>query len=263
MCLRPGDYRQVVISTVKEVGGPSFFCLMVIAVGFLPVFTLVVLIAHTACVFSQMAPYTVPAASVGVDFSSYRQVLSNAADLALANAARETKFSSQTAWVATNDVTKLDATILHRFAEQYGTVTMRPCVAPSQAAFIAWSDKYLLQRIIATMYSFRPLWCSLWHPAHLSPESDLSRKGTARHIFYAWGNAKTDELERASKQLGKNNCVLHVRELINAFRVGLANYLQETKHDNHRAQKLSAGAGMWFTNMDQNTVKAFLETYKP
>src|SRR5438445_654756 len=37
---RPGDYHQVVISAVKEVGGASFFALLVIAVAFLPVFTL-------------------------------------------------------------------------------------------------------------------------------------------------------------------------------------------------------------------------------
>ena len=37
---RPGDYHRVVISAVKEVGGPSFFALLVIAVAFLPVFTL-------------------------------------------------------------------------------------------------------------------------------------------------------------------------------------------------------------------------------
>jgi Cu(I)/Ag(I) efflux system membrane protein CusA/SilA len=37
---RPGSYKDVVISAVKEVGGPSFFALMVIAVSFLPVFTL-------------------------------------------------------------------------------------------------------------------------------------------------------------------------------------------------------------------------------
>ena len=37
---RPGDYHKVVISAVKEVGGPSFFALLVIAVSFLPVFTL-------------------------------------------------------------------------------------------------------------------------------------------------------------------------------------------------------------------------------
>jgi Cu(I)/Ag(I) efflux system membrane protein CusA/SilA len=37
---RKGDYREVVISAVKEVGGPSFFALLVIAISFLPVFTL-------------------------------------------------------------------------------------------------------------------------------------------------------------------------------------------------------------------------------
>jgi Cu(I)/Ag(I) efflux system membrane protein CusA/SilA len=37
---RPGDFKDVVINAVKEVGGPSFFALLVIAVSFMPVFTL-------------------------------------------------------------------------------------------------------------------------------------------------------------------------------------------------------------------------------
>lgn len=37
---RPGSYKDVVIDAVKEVGGPSFFALLVIAVAFIPVFTL-------------------------------------------------------------------------------------------------------------------------------------------------------------------------------------------------------------------------------
>jgi len=37
---RPGSYKDVIISAVKEVGGPSFFALLVIAVSFIPVFTL-------------------------------------------------------------------------------------------------------------------------------------------------------------------------------------------------------------------------------
>lgn len=37
---RPGSYKDVVINAVKEVGGPSFFALLVIAVSFIPVFTL-------------------------------------------------------------------------------------------------------------------------------------------------------------------------------------------------------------------------------
>lgn len=37
---RPTDYKEVIITAVKEVGGPSFFALLVIAVSFLPVFSL-------------------------------------------------------------------------------------------------------------------------------------------------------------------------------------------------------------------------------
>ena len=37
---RRKDYHRVVIDAVKEVGGPSFFALLVIAVSFLPVLTL-------------------------------------------------------------------------------------------------------------------------------------------------------------------------------------------------------------------------------
>ena len=37
---RPGSFRDVVIGAVKEVGGPSFFALLVIAISFMPVFTL-------------------------------------------------------------------------------------------------------------------------------------------------------------------------------------------------------------------------------
>ncbi len=37
---RQGDFHRVVIDAVKEVGGPSFFALLVIAVSFLPVLTL-------------------------------------------------------------------------------------------------------------------------------------------------------------------------------------------------------------------------------
>jgi Cu(I)/Ag(I) efflux system membrane protein CusA/SilA len=37
---RPGSYQSVIVSAVKEVGGPSFFALLVIAISFLPVFAL-------------------------------------------------------------------------------------------------------------------------------------------------------------------------------------------------------------------------------
>jgi membrane-bound lytic murein transglycosylase MltF len=80
--------------------------------------TLVVLIVVTASASSQTAAYTVPAASVEVDFSFYHQTLSDAADVALANGTRENEIGAQIAGVATNDMNQPDAT-LHRFAQQY------------------------------------------------------------------------------------------------------------------------------------------------
>ena len=49
----------------------------------------------------------------------YHQAVSNAADLALANAARKTQISSQLAGVATSDTIQPNATILHDFARKY------------------------------------------------------------------------------------------------------------------------------------------------
>lgn len=80
---------------------------------------LVVLIALAVSSASQTTTYTVPAASDGIDFSSYHQALSNAADMALVNAAGETGIGSQIAGVTTNDTTQPDATTLHQFAQQY------------------------------------------------------------------------------------------------------------------------------------------------
>src|SRR5581483_8661981 len=37
---RPVNYKEFVIGAIKEVGGPSFFALLVISVSFIPVFTL-------------------------------------------------------------------------------------------------------------------------------------------------------------------------------------------------------------------------------
>lgn len=80
---------------------------------------LVVLVVIVASAWSQTARYAVPAALVGDDFSSYHQALSKAADMALANVAREAQITSQNASVATNNTARTDATILHQFAQQY------------------------------------------------------------------------------------------------------------------------------------------------
>jgi soluble lytic murein transglycosylase-like protein len=81
--------------------------------------TSVVLVVLAASAWSQTPHYTVPAASLGDDFSVYRQALDSAADSALANVMRRASASSQVAEVAAKPIAPPDATALHRFAEQY------------------------------------------------------------------------------------------------------------------------------------------------
>ena len=133
----------------------------------------------------------------------------------------------------------------------------------SRSAFTKWVNRYVLKSTslsctASDLYGAR---CGILHT--LSAESNMSRKGTARRMGYAWGNASTDELERATKELGRDERAVHVRELIDAFRLGLTNYMQEVMQDESRKQKIFAGAGMWLTDMGQNAIKDFLKTCKP
>ncbi len=79
----------------------------------------VVLVALAVSAWSQTSHYTVPAASVGDDFASYREALDSAADSALANVMREAAASSQIAEVAAKANAPPDGKALHQFAEQY------------------------------------------------------------------------------------------------------------------------------------------------
>lgn len=80
---------------------------------------LVVQVALAASAWSQMARYTVPAASVEDDFAAYRQALDSAADSTLANVVREAAASNQVAEVNAMTPAPPDAKALHQFAEQY------------------------------------------------------------------------------------------------------------------------------------------------
>jgi len=129
----------------------------------------------------------------------------------------------------------------------------------SRSVFIRWVNKYLLKAasLSCTALDLYGARCGILHT--FSAKSDMSAKGQAREIVYAWGNAKAADLAAASIALGRNDCVLRLRDLINAFRVGLADYLEEVMKDDKRKQKLEAGAGLWFTHLDQETVRTFLK----
>jgi hypothetical protein len=132
----------------------------------------------------------------------------------------------------------------------------------TRSTFTNWVDRYLLKNasLPCTAFDVYGARCGILHS--FSAESNLSKEGKAREVVYAWGDAKAEDLALAAKALGRNDCAVHIRDLIDAFRAGLANYLEEVMHDPNRQQKIEARAGLWFTHMGQDAVKTFLQIYK-
>lgn len=67
----------------------------------------------------------------------------------------------------------------------------------------------------------------------------------------------------ATRRLGRTDVPVHIRDLISAFRAGLASYLAEVGRSPERQQLLETGIGLWFTHMDQDLVKQFLDIPQP
>jgi hypothetical protein len=114
---------------------------------------LVVLGALAGSAWSQTTHYTVPAASLGDDFSAYHQTLSAAADEALANLGREAEVSSQVVGVATHTTAQPDATMLHQFAQKY------------------WDgNDEAVRRAVARVTQLRPVLTPILHEASIPDE---------------------------------------------------------------------------------------------
>ncbi len=129
----------------------------------------------------------------------------------------------------------------------------------TKAAFVRWVDENLLKvhPLPCTALELYAARCGVVHT--FTAESDLSRLGSARQVIYAWGGAKTEDLAAATKLLGRADVAVHIRELIDGFRAGLATYLEEVARSPERQQRVEAGTGLWFEHMDQQLVKKFLD----
>ena len=135
--------------------------------------------------------------------------------------------------------------------------------ASTRYTFMDWVDRYFLKSgslpsTSADLYGAR---CGVLHS--FSAESDFSDQGKARPIVYAWGKARADDLAVTAKKLGRKEIAIDLRELINAFRAGLATYLEEIMQDPNRQQKLTAKTDLWLAHMDQGAIETFLKLANP
>jgi hypothetical protein len=129
----------------------------------------------------------------------------------------------------------------------------------TRASFTRWVDENMqdthpLPCTALELYAAR---CGVLHT--FTPDSDLSRNGKVRMIAYAWGNASAGDLQEAGQRLGRTEVAVHVSDLVASFRAGLVSYLDHVIHIPDRLAKIDAHSSLWFTPLNQQPVKQFLD----
>lgn len=128
--------------------------------------------------------------------------------------------------------------------------------------FMVWVDQYLLKaRLLcctsADIYGAR---CGVVHK--LSPDSDMSDRGRARQICYAWGNRNAHDLQELTIRFGLSDrfvCV-GIEELYEAWQRGVELLVKEMDCDPGREARILARAERFFDAdstefLDQLTVQ--------
>lgn len=129
--------------------------------------------------------------------------------------------------------------------------------------FKKWVDRYMLKSssLKCTAIDLFAARCAVVHT--FTPESDLSKRGKARVMGYAFGAAELDKLNKASDIAGQSRQVnVHARALIDAFYDGFRIYLDEVRADKVRLQEVERAAGLWSVSMSPNTIDDYLEIQK-
>jgi hypothetical protein len=101
--------------------------------------------------------------------------------------------------------------------------------------------------------------CAILHT--LTGDSDLSKKGDAKTIAYAWGDAEATSLSMASSYLGMHKIIsLHIEDLANALLDAILAVHEKAKIDSILEQRLVAAAGKHYRNLEKRTVEEFLQS---
>ncbi len=130
----------------------------------------------------------------------------------------------------------------------------------SRRRFERWAEKWVLSQgaiscSATELYAAR---CAVLHS--LTSEAALTKSGEARQVAYAWGSASTAKLQTSIDAMRQKNIVaLHIGELFEAVREGMAQVVEASATDALLRQRLEGAAAKHFVSMDNEKVDQFLE----
>ena len=123
--------------------------------------------------------------------------------------------------------------------------------------FEAWARRWLLPHLQAQspevtatdLYGAR---CGVLHT--LTGKSDLSEKGAAREVAYAWGTAEVEVLRAvmAEAELPRQLVALHYQGLLRSLRHAVLDFVASADNDPQLAAALEAANAKHYTNIPSN-----------
>ncbi|SHJ79493.1 hypothetical protein SAMN02745165_03205 [Malonomonas rubra DSM 5091] len=125
--------------------------------------------------------------------------------------------------------------------------------------FISWVEKYMLpeKKLPCTAEDIYSARCAILHT--MTSESNLSKAGKAQRVAYCWGAATHEELHAALQKTGEKNIIaLHIEDLHQAFRLGMAKFVEESETNEELKKALQESAEKHFYSMEDETVDNFL-----
>lgn len=126
----------------------------------------------------------------------------------------------------------------------------------SGKAFRRWVSDWMLKdpKIKCNAGELYAARCGLVHT--LTPTSNLTKKGT-RKVAYSWGTGDNSHLEKLINRLGHEPELVsvHLSDLIQSFRNGMADYLQYVYQDPQRMKAFDEKCGQHFTTLSIERVE--------
>ncbi len=128
---------------------------------------------------------------------------------------------------------------------------------PVRRRFEAWVTEWIGSRLPCSATELYAARCGILHT--LTSKADLTTSGNVREVVYAWGTAKSEDLQATIDHLGKTTAVaVHVNELFQAVRDAMANMLEKAESDASLGTCLNEAAAFHLANQGPELVAQYL-----
>ena len=126
----------------------------------------------------------------------------------------------------------------------------------TRTSFMKWVDAYLLKEkpLQCTSLDLYAARCGLLHT--FTPDSQLSSIGKARRIYYAWGTASVQDLQRTIDLINNSGeyVAVHINDLYEAWRLGVLHFTEELEKASDRKSRVYNKAGKFFSELGMEDV---------